>query len=144
MIEQLRGFASALTAPVRHMGTDIAQDVVERLVIAAFAAVALAFGLAAATIWLAMHHGMLTATLVMAALFAALALLALLARVARSRARRRRRRLENERARAAVATATEAVALAADLGAAAKRVNPWLLVAAALAAGFAGVQTIKR
>ena len=144
MFEQLRGFASALTAPVRHLGSDIAQDIVERMVIAAFAAVALAFGLAAATIWLAMRHGLLTATLVMAGLFAAFALLALLVRVARGRARRRRRRIETERARAAVATATEAAAMAADLGAAVKRVNPWLLVAAALAAGFAGVQKIKR
>ncbi|WP_293863559.1 hypothetical protein [uncultured Alsobacter sp.] len=143
MLNQLRGIATALTAPARHIGTDLVQDLVERAVILVFAMIALVFGLVAATIWLALQHGALTATLVMGGLFLALTLLALLVRVARARARRRRRLLESNRARAAMASVTQAAALAADLGTAAKRANPWLLVAAALAAGFVGVQKVR-
>jgi hypothetical protein len=159
-MQTVRGIAASLLAPLRHAGSDLAADMVERLVIGGLAAVAVAFALAAATIWVALRHGALTATLVMAAAFAALSLVAWLARVARRRARRRRRRIETERARAVVATATQAASWAADLGAAvgsaatdgrgvsglaadtardaARRVNPWLLLLAAAAAGYAG------
>lgn len=142
MMDQLRGIAASLAAPVRHIASDLAQDVLERAIVAAFAATALAFGLAAATIWLAMRHGALTATLMMTGLCTALAILALLVRVGRSRARRRRR-LERERARASLATAAQAAAIATDIGAAANRLNPWVLVAAAPAAGYAGIRKVR-
>ncbi|MFO1151331.1 MAG: hypothetical protein U1E62_23400 [Alsobacter sp.] len=109
MIELLRPYVDGIVNPIRESISRAVTSAVELLLAGLLGLVCLGFLVAALEIWLAERYGPLAATLILAGVFFALALIVLLIRLAgdsaaRSRAEKVARERAEERRRSAVST----------------------------------------